>query len=441
MPSGIRNVIILLSVLTFVLVGVSIYVGLELQKKPAIDSDPADASNSCGNNMCDDNETCDGINQCVGNSSYVVGDCRNSCTYCGDGVTQSGEECDDGNDNTTDECNNSCRFAEVNVQQPTQSPTPAASTQASPTPDAAASPTATVSPSTTATPTPGGNNGLCGNNTCDAGESCDGATRCIGTGDFDNEGSCRLNCSYCGDAIVQSNEECDDGNSDDGDQCSNECKIIGGEDANCGDGIIQSSEECDPGLSAVCSNGLSCRASDCKCIQSNPAIQDGKACGDSCTSNNDCPADNVCESGKCVILACSKTLGNLQGNVGQSGNPAVVCANNNCSLVQCGSVCGPNGTCPNGLSCNTQNQCVFTYCISNTCTNQCVLPQTSLSGEDMKMILQALVVILVGLVAYQLVVVNNSFSLASTVMSLPLLRSLTRTEKLQKSKKRFESSF
>lgn len=433
MPSGIRNVIILLSVLTFVLVGVSIYVGLELQKKPAIDSDPADASNSCGNNMCDSGETCDGINQCEGNASYVVGDCRNSCTYCGDGVTQSGEECDDGNDNTTDECNNSCRFAEVSVQQPTQSTTPA-----SPTPDAATSPTATVSPSTTPTPTPGGNNGLCGNNTCDAGESCDGATRCIGTGDFDNESSCRLNCSYCGDAIVQSNEECDDGNSDDGDQCSNECKIIGGEDATCGDGVIQSSEECDPGLSAVCSNGLSCRVSDCICIQSNPAIQDGKACGDSCSSNNDCPADNVCESDKCVILACSKTLGNLQGNVGQSGNPAVVCANNNCSLVQCGSACGVNRSCPNGLSCNAQNQCVFAYCVSNECENQCVLPKTSLSKEDLKIILQALIVILFGLVGYQVVVINRSLTIPKIVKDGLIL---IKNKRQSNQKSEYEKSF
>lgn len=44
----------------------------------------------------------------------------------------------------------------------------------------------------------------------------------------------------CGDGIVQIqlNEECDDGNSINDDECSNECKI-----ASCGDGIVQASNE------------------------------------------------------------------------------------------------------------------------------------------------------------------------------------------------------
>lgn len=429
MPSGIRNVIILLGILTLVLVGVSIYVGLELRKKPSIDSNPAEASNSCGNNMCDDGESCDGINQCIGNTSYVIGDCRNSCTYCGDGITQSGEECDDGNDNTTDECNNSCRFADASVQDAT--PTPQASLQASP----------TLSETPILSPTPTQNNGLCGNNSCDEGESCDAQKQCVGAGSFDSNSSCRLNCTYCGDSIVQVGEECDDGNSNDNDQCSNSCEEISGSAGSCGDGIIQENEECDPGLSALCSNGYTCSASTCICTQSNPVVQDAKVCGDICSSNADCPIDNVCESGKCVILACSKSLGSLQNNINQSNNPATVCSSDNCSVVQCGSACGPNKLCPNGLTCNSQNQCVFTYCITNVCTNQCVLPETDLSGEDMKMILKALVVILLGLVAYQFIVFNNSFSILTFITSLPILKSFKTEEKINKAKRKFENSF
>ncbi|MBP9758963.1 hypothetical protein KBD45_04655 [Candidatus Dojkabacteria bacterium] len=426
MPSGIRNVIILLGVLTLVLVGVSIYVGLELQRKPSVDSDPVEASNSCGNNMCDDEESCDGINQCVGNSSYVIGDCRNSCTYCGDGITQSGEECDDGNDNTTDECNNSCRFADANVQDAT--PTP-------PTP----TPSVEVSP--VASPTPIQNSGTCGNSTCDTGESCDAQTRCSGSGNFDNASSCRLNCTYCGDSVVQVGEECDDGNVVDTDQCSNECQNSKDDAGSCGDGVIQDDEECDPGLSAICSNGNVCSDSTCVCMASNPVVLDEKVCGATCASNTDCRSDNVCEGGKCVILACSKTLGNLQGNINQSNNPATVCANDNCSVIQCGSACGANKSCPNGLTCNTQNQCVFTYCITNVCSNQCVLPETDLSGEDMKMILKALFLILLGLVVYQVIVFNNSFSILSTITGLPILKGFKKEEKLNKLKNRFESSF
>jgi cysteine-rich repeat protein len=41
--------------------------------------------------------------------------CRNDCTSatCGDGVIQSGEECDDGNNSNNDSCTNACKNARV----------------------------------------------------------------------------------------------------------------------------------------------------------------------------------------------------------------------------------------------------------------------------------------------------------------------------------------
>ncbi|MDP6561859.1 MAG: myxococcus cysteine-rich repeat containing protein, partial [Candidatus Peribacteraceae bacterium] len=46
---------------------------------------------------------------------------------------------------------------------------------------------------------------------------------------------------YCGDNIKQENEECDDGNTSDGDGCSQECTI----EAVCGNGELEGEEECD----------------------------------------------------------------------------------------------------------------------------------------------------------------------------------------------------
>jgi cysteine-rich repeat protein len=53
-------------------------------------------------------------------------------------------------------------------------------------------------------------------------------------------------CAVCGDGVVQvlAGEECDDGNADNGDSCTNQCIS-----ARCGDGLLQTSlgEECDDG--------------------------------------------------------------------------------------------------------------------------------------------------------------------------------------------------
>lgn len=48
---------------------------------------------------------------------------------------------------------------------------------------------------------------------------------------------------HCGDGIIQSNEECDDGNTSDNDACLSNCK-----QARCGDYVVwEGKEECDPG--------------------------------------------------------------------------------------------------------------------------------------------------------------------------------------------------
>ncbi|MEM9336226.1 MAG: DUF4215 domain-containing protein [Patescibacteria group bacterium] len=71
---------------------------------------------------------------------------------------------------------------------------------------------------------------VCGNTTVDAGEDCDVPGE-VGTYSTTIAGrQCNAQCQfgpYCGDGILQTvfDEECDDGNNDDGDFCSSICKI------------------------------------------------------------------------------------------------------------------------------------------------------------------------------------------------------------------------
>ncbi len=145
---------------------------------------------------------------------------------CGNGVLDPAEECDDGNPDDGDGCNSSC------------------STEPTPTP---ALPTSSGSPSgapplTTATPPT-----YCGDAIIQDGEECD-------DGNVDDGDGCNSTCaaeptptpplpsgslspsgapplttaplpSYCGDALVQDPEQCDDGNLDDGDGCSALCNV------------------------------------------------------------------------------------------------------------------------------------------------------------------------------------------------------------------------
>ena len=92
---------------------------------------------------------------------------------CGDGVLDSGEECDDSNNVSGDGCSADCE-----------------------------------------------DEALCGDGEPDPGEECD-------DGNTDDGDGCSAECTFespCGDGDVDEGEECDDGNNDDGDGCSADCQ-------------------------------------------------------------------------------------------------------------------------------------------------------------------------------------------------------------------------
>jgi len=159
----------------------------------------------CGDGVVDDGEMCDE------GELMPTATCRDNCTIpiCGDGIVDidMGEECDEGGIMPTTTCRN-CTIP------------------------------------------------FCGDGILDAdmGELCDD-----GANGIDTDG-CRDDCTIpsCGDGILDVGEECDDGaNGDDTDGCRDDCTI-----PSCGDGIldVDLGEECDDGANGDDSDG--CR-DDC----------------------------------------------------------------------------------------------------------------------------------------------------------------------------------
>jgi cysteine-rich repeat protein len=98
--------------------------------------------------------------------------------------------------------------------------------------------------------------GVCGDGFLDAGEECDDGNTTDGDG-------CSAACTRepaCGDAYTDAGEECDDGNTTDGDGCSATCTV----EPACGDGTQDAGEECDDGNTAD-GDGCSaaCRSEAC----------------------------------------------------------------------------------------------------------------------------------------------------------------------------------
>ena len=124
----------------------------------------------------------------------------------------------------------------------------------------------------------------------------------------------------CGDGIISAGEECDDGNTADGDGCDMNCIeemlwICSGEPSMCvqeicGDGVITRSEECDDnnmadgdGCSAACAEEM-----DFVCA-GEPSVCTPDVCGDGILSvNEDCDDNNLVDGDGCD-MACEVEFG------------------------------------------------------------------------------------------------------------------------------------
>ena len=112
-------------------------------------------------------------------------------------------------------------------------------------------------------------------------------------GNLNDNDDCSNNCTQgCGNGIVNTGEECDDGNMNNNDGCTNDCMIP----AECGDGVLDPGEQCDDGNN-IGGDGCSgtCTLEEC----GNNVLDVGEECdgtANPCLSGV-CLSDCTCEDG------------------------------------------------------------------------------------------------------------------------------------------------
>ena len=198
----------------------------------------------CGNGRLQFGEACD-------DGNLVDGDgCSSTCTWerCGDGAQSASEECDDGNFDGGDGCDPQCHreiCGNARVQYPEECE-PGVPLQPVPTPEPDSSGQVALLCQPTPTPIPPGNNPI--------------------PVPTSPPPYCKSDCTLlvCGDYKTETPEECDDGNTANGDGCSASCVR-----EYCGDGHVQAAlgEQCDPNDPASADGCSSdCKSQDCSDI-------------------------------------------------------------------------------------------------------------------------------------------------------------------------------
>jgi cysteine-rich repeat protein len=162
----------------------------------------------------------------------------------------------------------------------------------------------------------------------------------------------------CGDGVVDDGEECDDGNGENGDACTNLCTV-----AACGDGIVGPGEACDDGNDVdddECSNS-------CAPLSCGDGIQSGdEACDDGNADNTDACLDT------CVLASCGDSY--VQEGVEEcdDGNDDDADACVACAMAVCGDGAVQDGMeeCDDGNDDDTD--ACLAGCIANVCGDEIV---------------------------------------------------------------------
>lgn len=259
----------------------------------------------CGDGDVDAPETCD-------DGNVVGGDnCSATCALegCGNGTPDVGEECDDGNNTNNDACSATCRIERCGdaIQQSSE-----ACDDGNQANGDGCENDCTIS-------------AICGNGVVQAasGEECDDG------GNANNDG-CSASCKVerCGDAVVQTGENCQN--------CATDVIASGGSCQTCGNGAVEGTEECDDGnvvdgdgCSAACEEEEDTRTACDLCLSANPdtgGYNDGQCNVDPlCAAVRDCIADTACYiptagSQECL---CGMSVSNpgAKADVAECGNP------------------------------------------------------------------------------------------------------------------------
>lgn len=170
----------------------------------------------------------------------------------------------------------------------------------------------------------------CGDNVIDTGETCDGTdlagSTCQAQGFDGGTLGCSVFCDAfdtsqctslpaCGDGVVDAGEVCDDGNTQGGDGCAGDCLS----DESCGNGVVDTAagETCDDSNTTDgdgCSGSCSLESCGDGTLDPGETCDDGNnVSGDGCSA--DCLSDESCGNGFCdnpageTCVSCNQDCG------------------------------------------------------------------------------------------------------------------------------------
>lgn len=286
---------------------------------------------SCGGNV-------NGVYAASPNASCAW-NCAGPASYCGDGVVDSGEVCD-GTDETWDGklCSASSPAAYKNQPCVTDNDCGGGVCGGTGTGNRAACPIGTTRVKT------------CND---DPGDTCTYAVT-----NWFNIACTEI--GSCGDGTVDPGEECDDGNTDGTDSCTDQCTLNV-----CGDGYVYVGEEqCDEGLAngAGCDSayGSSCTACSLSCRYE---VTSGEFCGDGEINGNE-----YCDANSILPLWYKASTGETLGTctVLNQTNP-----DDSSFVCKSVGVCNGGGTANNGTTCLTSAECGGGTCVMPVCGQSC----------------------------------------------------------------------
>jgi len=201
---------------------------------------------------------------------------------------------------STSEATDPSGTSEATTSEPsTSDATTSTSTSTMTTDDPSTSTSAETTTSTTSSTT--GDVGVCGDGVLDAGEQCDDGNSVDGD-------ACTNECTIavCGDGVVHEGvEACDDGpENSDTKACTSMCEL-----ASCGDGLVHEGVE-------ACDDGNANESDECTSLCAPPSCEDGILSGvesdvdcggpscPKCTIDAKCGGNNDCAEGLCLEASC-----------------------------------------------------------------------------------------------------------------------------------------
>ena len=201
---------------------------------PNDNTESPDPQSVCGNGAIEQGETCDDGNLINGDGCSSTCQIETAQAVCGNNILETPEQCDDGNLINGDGCSSAClttvqcsdgvdNDGDTKIDFPND-PGCSSSTDNSEAPDPVCPaqqcpPNFTCNTNNQCVP-----NAICGNIIIEIGEQCDDGNTLNGDG-------CSSTCQneipagICGNGITQGNEQCDDGNTLDHDACTASCQL------------------------------------------------------------------------------------------------------------------------------------------------------------------------------------------------------------------------